>query len=646
MTLPVSVSPYPDEHLPGVIVRAANAMGYDFSSEILIPLGFKSRAESVASAPHLKLVLADHLGCTLEDLAPHFVERGERSGWIKFYGAEIRSMHREVAVRRLAPGTLAACGYHKAAWQVRAFCFDPATMERLISDCPVCGNTLRFTRVRDLAFCDSCDRLDQYGFVRSVVDLRDWPQEKVEVNDMAALRFVTGLVDPDPDVREAFRPSLHPDLDVDRGALFEFVISLAGAITQDPKRAVTSIAKPGSREAYDRVEPETLAKAGRILMSWPEKFHELCGEVRSAAGERDGHYGLKKELGPLAALTIDRALKQELQEAVRKAIGHDMEKTSEALPTVRKGGYRNRSDLLTAFAAAKEFGIRPKLFKRLGEHPDIRIIRNVGSKNSPMLFERTQVQEIAELRADMIASSSAAIRLGLPNGAMSELAVAGLIKPITGPVLMLAVGNQYYSASSVDTLASALESKAIRMAPPSTYIRLTKAAYRLPPGPKPWVEIINKVLDGSIPVYRIDGRLTGTMTSLAAPSFASVVAAVDNGTGAGEATDGLLTHNEVSILLGVNAPMVGSLVARKFIPVVSGAQVSIRREDVLLAAKTWIFTNELSRRLKVPPRLVRTTLADLGVTPAHALRPKQWLIFDRKLVEAAIAHLENARLPA
>lgn len=87
MTLPISVRPHPDEHLPGVVVRAANAMGYDFSSEILIPLGFKSRAESVASAPHLKLALADHLGCTLEDLAPHFVERDDRSGWIKFYGA-------------------------------------------------------------------------------------------------------------------------------------------------------------------------------------------------------------------------------------------------------------------------------------------------------------------------------------------------------------------------------------------------------------------------------------------------------------------------------------------------------------------------------------------------------------------------------
>lgn len=636
MTLPVSVLPHGDEHLPGLVVRAGNLMGYDLTSDVLIPLGYKSRAESIASAPGLKFPLADHLGCRVEDISPLFLDQAGRSGWLRFFGAEIRAIHREVTVRRIAPGTLATCGYHKAAWQIRAFGFDPATGERLISECPVCGTTLGWVRVRDLAFCDRCDRVDDHGFVRSKVDLRDWPQEKVEVEDMEALRFVTSLVDPDPAVRAAYAPALHPDIETDRGSLFEFAISIASAMTQDPKRSVTSVAKPGSREMFDRIEPDVLAKAGRVVLSWPDGFHDLCSQARDSASERSGHYGVKKEIGSLYALTTDRALPPELRAAVRKSVEDDMAMTAVSLPTVRKGSYRNRSDLLTAYEAAKEFGIRPKLFKILAGHPEVRVIRNAGSKNSPMLFERAQIAMIAAQRADMEAASSAAVRLGLPTGAMAELAEAGLVDTVGGPVLMLAVGKEYYTRSSVNRLVDRLESKVLPAVPPSTYIRLTKAVYRLPPGPKPWAGIIARVIDGTIPVHRIDGRLTGTMTSLAAPDFETVVAAVGRHAGSDEARDGLLTHIEASVLLGVTEPMIGRLVLRRLLPVKAKGQVSIARADVFAVARKWMFTNEASRRLGVPNRLVRTTLAKFGVHPKHELRERQQLVFAREEVERVL----------
>lgn len=636
MTLPLSVVPHPDEHLPGVVARAGNLMGYDLLSEVLIPLGYKSRAESIASAPDLNVSLADHIGCRPEDLAPLFLERSARAGWIRFFGADIRMIHREVTVRRVAPGTLAACGYHKAAWQIRAFGFDPGTGERLISECPVCGTTLGWVRVRDLAFCDRCDRVDEHGFVRSKVDLRDWPQEKIEVEDMEALHFVTGLVDPDPAVRAAFAPALHPDMAADRGSLFEFVISIASAMTQDPKRSVTSVAKPGSREMFDRIQPDVLARAGRVVLTWPEGFHRLCGEARAEADGRDGHYGVKKEIGSLYALTTDRSLPLDLRAAVRKAIEDDMAMTAGTLPTVRKGAYRNRPDLLTAYAAGKEFGIRTKLFKRLAEHPEVRVIRNVGSKNSPTLFEREQIEAISAQRLDMEAASSAAIRLGLPNGAMAELAAAGLVETIHGPVLMLAVGKEYYSRASVDALVRELEAKVVPGAPPPTYIRLSKAVYRLPPGPKPWSTLIAKVKDGSIPVHRISGRLTGTMTSLAARHFDVVVEAVSERSDVAVSDHGLLTHMEASVLLGVTEAMIGLLVSRKLLPVDGKGQVSIRREDVFKVASGWMFTNEIGRRLGLPNRLVRSTLAKYGVSPKHELRERQHLVFDRAEVELVL----------
>lgn len=641
MSLPLRIALHRDEYLPGAIVRAGAAMSYDLCRDVLLPIGIKGKPESVASLPKRHAsALAAHLN-HCGNIEPLFMPRLSSSTH-DFFGAEIRTLHREVQVRRLAPGTLKDIGYHKAAWQLRALSFDPRTKERLISECPVCGTSLGFVWSRGLAFCDRCQQPDENDFMRPSVDLRDFPQDRVEIEDMEALDFFTSIIDPDPEVRDRFSPALHDDLSAPRGALYELAFTIACAIRQRPERAVTSVAKPGGRDDFDRLEPSDLARGGRVLMNWPEGFHVLCDEVRSNAEERPGHYGVKKELGALYAVTTDRALPIGLRAAVRKQIEQNMAVTAYELPTVRKGHYRNRADLLTMQAASDEYGIRRKLMSRLAAHPDMTVIRSSnGSQSAPVLFLRSEIEAVAAARGDMEAAGSAAVRMGVPTGVMQKLAAVGLVDRVEGPVLLLMVGKEYYARSSVDRLIAELQAKVVDAVPPETYIRLTKALYRLPPGEKPWAELIRAVLDDRVQVFRIEGRLTAAITSLAAASFEDVRRAVAvPGAVAAPASD-LLTHAEAAVMLGVTEVTISRLIGKKLLAIHRQGQVSVRREDVLAIAGQWMFTNEIGRRIGVPNRLVRKTLAALGREPDHMLYKDQSLVFDRNAVEALLPSVES-----
>ena len=86
--------------------------------------------------------------------------------------------------------------------------FDPSTKERLIDACPQCNRTLGWTRTYGVAYCDYCSRpkvFGQFTWLYPAVDLRDFPQPKVEVEDEEALDFLTGLIDPSPKRKERSR---------------------------------------------------------------------------------------------------------------------------------------------------------------------------------------------------------------------------------------------------------------------------------------------------------------------------------------------------------------------------------------------------------------------------------------------------------
>ncbi|NKL91656.1 hypothetical protein [Rhizobium leguminosarum] len=102
----------------------------------------------------------------------------------------------------------------------------------------------------------------------------------VDVSDRDALRFVTGLVDPErPEGKLAVR-LLHPDLNRENPGYIFFLCVLIALVFDG-----NGLAGTGKRRDLGRskVSPESLAKAGRSVLDWPPGIFDAMTllEVRS-----------------------------------------------------------------------------------------------------------------------------------------------------------------------------------------------------------------------------------------------------------------------------------------------------------------------------------------------------------------------------
>ncbi len=638
--LPIPLRIAEDEHLAGALCRVTVENGRRFPSEVLALVDIETLhpASIAASLDEADATaLTGLLGTEVASLrrATHPIAD---DGRCLFFGTSIRTKHREGPVRRVSPRGLADAPYIRAMWQLRPIGFDPRTKELLLSDCPVCGATLGFSRTYGVCFCDRCAENDELGFVQPAVDLRDFPQPIVESGDMAALDFVTGLVDPDPAVRSLFSPVLDDDLTcLDRGEIFDLCMAIVGVLDQDPKRAVTSPAKPTTRADYERLfTPDRLAEAGRIILDWRSGFDGLCERARATSPERPGFYGIKAELGQVYALTVDRTLTENVRKVVREAVLRNMA-TSSAGVAVRRTEHRGRTDLITSQQAAQRFDIRLKLFQRLARAPELTHHRASGTKKGPVLFVAEEIAALAALRADLESSSSVGLRLGIPNGAVAQLAQAGLIEKVTGPVLLTVIGKNQYRRSTVDALIRDIEAKIGSGPTGSFHIRLSKAMHRMPAGEKPWVPLVQAVLSGRLAVFEVEGRLSATLVKLAASPFEEVVAAVVGAAGTTDDVEPMVTRAEAADILGITVATVIGMIGADLLPEHGSGVCNLRRSDVVQVARTYISTAEASRIIGVGYRWVRGKLAEVGIQPVAELREHRGILYDREQVARWLA---------
>jgi hypothetical protein len=206
--------PFQGESLLGFVNRVLSKTVYRNLEKAMSAAGLRRAAPealviSLQGAEEVAL-LARFLDCMPEHVASRtYAARaliGERCASIEFFGTSIRKQFREPSIRRVSPRALDRGLYHRAVWDLRPFSFDPETKEFLLDSCPKCHLKLGWRRVHAPQHCDKC--IDDRGF--PAVDLRDFPQSLVEVEDDEALNFVTGLVDPDPKRKSAARRKLPP----------------------------------------------------------------------------------------------------------------------------------------------------------------------------------------------------------------------------------------------------------------------------------------------------------------------------------------------------------------------------------------------------------------------------------------------------
>jgi len=101
-----------------------------------------------------------------------------------------------------------------------------------------------------------------------------------------------------------------------------------------------------------------------------------------------------------------------------------------------------------------------------------------------MLFYDADIADLVARAAKAENKTEAAVRLGIPAGALPKLAKHGMVTRLAGPETRLLLSRECYDKKSIDALIASIEAAASPEKPPETRVRITKAVNRIGvPGP-------------------------------------------------------------------------------------------------------------------------------------------------------------------
>jgi hypothetical protein len=632
---------YPDESLAGFVVRATATNLRRRPSAALRGAGI--RCNDIGSLCSRSRALAPSIAEWAGVLDPRAIARmfhehlAGRNGWINFFGEPLRAFYREVKKRRLAPGTLKRAEYVRATWSLKPFAFDPLTKERLIDTCPQCRRELGWSCTYGVAFCDHCSRQEQFmhwTWNYPGLDLRDFPQPKVEVEDEEALDFVTGLIDPYPGRREASR-RLIPDMwsDLPNGELFEVVMSFATVLHMDPwdRTAFSRTRHLGAR--LEKLTPDALAVAGRAIIDGRKGFEQFVEITRREVnGERRKvRYGVTHQIGPIGA--IDPHLCAAAREALQKA-------RELYLSSIQ------RSDLLPLCQLSEKYGVDGTILRALVDTGLMPTIKFDDCENAPILMSDTAVAKVASELRNVVSARVAAGKIGVPRTSLDDLQRLGLVARVAGSVLkLLEADNVYYVRDSVEQLVLTLQRQSVGAERGvSLSVALRALGVRCPP----WAAIVAAIVDGRLPVITIKpgGKLGERFAIVEIEELANVLKQLT--LASREVSSQWIGNNVAAQLLGTNGPAVWRLsqlgILKRYAR--APAYMPFRRSEVESLARRVIFTPEIVRRGEfVTYRSASTWCREQHIEPLMELKTASWKLYPRPKVERALNRRQHHQPP-
>ncbi|WMT87490.1 hypothetical protein NO932_02495 [Pelagibacterium sp. 26DY04] len=631
------VTPAPDEHISGLVARAAGLNVYPHATDVLKLAGMGAyRPETLPIRdPETAIQLADILGTTPDKLRPlYYLPADHRS--IEFFGVKLRSVLRETRKRRVSPRALQNAAYIRAVWSVRPLSFDPATKEMLIAACPVCGNSLGFSRTWGVEFCEHCLGADSFGLPASTVDLRDFPQPLVEVNDVEALDFVTDLVNPMP-------------VDTDRGLarlpdevralgpsqLFELILVIASALDFERNGQLAKGEIPHVISIPTELSPSDLARAGRTLMDWPKGFHALCEEAGAKAGKRDLAFGYYKEFGAFSKLPKHHALEQQARELVdvelnnlftsRRPAEHFARKSTRELPV---------GDYVCTRQIIKHTPVSQKIIKRLADHPDITTFRHGNDPLSPFYFWKGEIEPLLVRYLDMMSEASVGVLLGLPPDGVRDCKSLYFAQH-SGIAAEIAGEGNFYSKRDVTEFADGLQDHLVLKKPPKGYVRFSDALLMFPAGRRPWQPLIEAMIFEPLDAVLKTRRSKNILSAIWLKDVDKVYDQIRR-----EQLelprydiDSVSTGSAI-LMLGIsNYYVLGACVEAGLIEM-NGNTVGY--QSALDFASRFIFANEAAVRSGNSSEFVGAWLKERDVFPAHDFQMKGGVVYDREKVEEVL----------
>ena len=398
----------------------------------------------------------------------------------------IRLVFREGKVRRVSPLALRRSAIHRAVWELRPFTFDPETMEHLLDTCPVCSKKLSWARAGRPEMCDHCFDRDR----RHSVDLRDFPQPLVEVDDAAALTLAPRLLSHDPSVRSDARRSVAaPFSDLSVAELFETIMSISFSLSRDSAQQV-GLDLPRRRSDVTALSPALLCRVSRSMLEGRQAFDTLLEELRLGREDRKGYFGHFVEFGQVGHLRKN----PHMSPAARAVVYDAMGRVLETRPMKRRfRPDRQRPEgFVDLVEAASNAGISGQCMKKIVS-ANLVEVRRGGHRGLARWVKSVDVITVAAELNAALPDFQIERRLGIDRHQFRSLELAGLLtRPRAELRPLLPIGTNY-TAASVEALLAQLQR-------PLEYgvagIPIAEAVLELGIDPPPWAAILAVVATG------------------------------------------------------------------------------------------------------------------------------------------------------
>jgi hypothetical protein len=636
VTFIFQVEPYSDESLAGLIVRAT---ARNFHRNTLVALRsvdvMTNEPGSLCSrSPALSRSIAKLVGSRNTDAIERMFQPPieGRSGWINFFGEPMRAFYRAANKRRVAPRALRKGDYVRAMWGLRPLSFDPLTKEQLIDACPQCGRELGWTLTYGVAFCDHCsrpERFTRFTWHYPGLDLRDFPQPVVEVDDEETLDFVTGLIDPHPGRKEASRRLL-PDIwsVLPNGDVFEVVMTFAGMLVAGDwdKRKAMIRRRSKSGEGWDKITPEVLSVAGRAIIGGQAGIEEFGDILRRESGDkpREKRYGKMSEIGPLGI--VDPRLCETARQILQRA--------SESYITSRKD-----PDMMPLLHLAGKYRVSRIGLSALAESRLIPTIAFDDLEKAPVLMSDKALAPLVLQAKNAVSDTIAAPTIGIHRVYLEELERRKLIVRVSGPALKLLTSDIYFTRESIESLGARLSKAATARVSPEA-VRLRVALRALKVVDVPWAAILAAIVDGRLEVFSLKpkGPLGDRLATVDLKALADLI---DQEAKSSPTLSPEWVGNAAAAeILGTNESAVwrlmqiGKLKRNQLAPVYA----PFRRLDVERLAREIIFIPEIVQIGRFGTyRSASTWLTQQDLAALLELKRGGWKFYQRASVERALA---------
>lgn len=435
--VPNGLEPFPDESLPGFVLRMAENHGYSNPLAFLKTVGphitsLRKAAMDVDNHQKMAAYLA---------LRPDEVDRlcyGPGPDY-RILGHEIHRDFLGNGTRRLCPLCIREARYHRAFWDLTVATVCPLHAIRLIDRCPECGHSLNW-RVGPITSCSN---------PKCIGDVQSADGTPVAEAEMTGVRGLHRLL------YSGNCPELNPAI---RALSVSEQIRLICYLGYAQICGQVMLGASQLRNCSPDKVHLALEAGWQMCVTWPSSFHVILDRQRARAGNRKGRYGVRKQFGRLHRyLEENRRPFARVLEAELRSYILDRPEIITRAPKLRPGESDGdlRKRAVTISEARDVLHVGLEKMHALADERDLYFVRPTGS-GAPAVLRADLVYALQEERSRLRTKEEVLGMLQTSKPTVDKLRQAGLLPAVPDP------DNEdglLYPADGVQALLQDLESR-------------------------------------------------------------------------------------------------------------------------------------------------------------------------------------------